>query len=430
MKKINLLPADSYIVINKTILTEVDKKNLINLYEPIIGPLPISLYLTLWSDLDKSETMSIDYTHHHLMTFLKTKLDDIKEAREALEAVGLIKTYLKQDKDINHYIYELFSPISAYEFFNHPVLNIVLYNNLGENEYKQLLKNYKKTISRYDDYEEISSKLNETFKSTVGNMFNNDDVKLKTEAKSEISSLIDFDMLEASIPNKILSDKALNKRMKDLINSLAFIYNLDTLKLSEILRLTIDENGMINKESLIKEVRKYYEYNNGGSLPTLIYRTQPEYLKSPEGDLSNKGKMIYIFENTTPYDFLKSKYKNNNPTSSDLKILEFLAVDLGMTPAVINVLIDYILRINDNKLNKRFIEPVAAQWTRLGIKTAPAAMNQAAKEFKKKPKKESNSKVEVKIPTWFNKEIKNDDEITAEEKAELEALEASLKEFR
>ena len=156
MKKISLLPADSYIVINKTILTEVDKKNLINLYEPIIGPLPISLYLTLWSDLDKSETMSIDYTHHHLMTFLKTKLDEIKEAREALEAVGLIKTYVKKDTDINHYIYELFSPISAYEFFNHPVLNIVLYNNLGENEYKALVKNYKKNISRYDDYEEIN----------------------------------------------------------------------------------------------------------------------------------------------------------------------------------------------------------------------------------------------------------------------------------
>ncbi len=429
MKKISLLPADSYIVINKTILTEVDKKNLINLYEPIIGPLPISLYLTLWSDLDKSETMSIDYTHHHLMTFLKTKLDDIKEAREALEAVGLIKTYIKKDTDINHYIYELFSPISAYEFFNHPVLNIVLYNNLGENEYKALVKNYKKNISRYDDYEEISSKLNETFKSTIGNMFNNDDVKAKEDAKTEISNLIDFDLLESSIPNKVLSDKALNKRMKDLINSLAFIYNLDTLKLSEIIRLTIDENGMINKDNLIKEIRKYYEYNNSGSLPTLIYRTQPDYLKTPEGDISNKGKMIYIFENTTPYDFLKSKYKNNNPTSSDLKLLEYLAIDLGMTPAVINVLIDYILRINDNKLNKKFLEPVAAQWTRLGIKTAPSAMKEAAKDFKKKTKKDIQ-KEGVKIPTWFNSNIIKDDNITEEEKLELEALEAALKEFR
>ena len=239
-----------------------------------------------------------------------------------------------------------------------------------------------------------------------------------------IDSLIDFDMLMESIPNKVLSDKALNKRMRELINSLAFIYNLDTLKLSEIIRLTIDNNGMINRDLLIKEVRKYYEYNNGGTLPTLIYRTQPDYLKSPEGNLSNKGKMIYIFENTSPYDFLRSKYKNNNPTPRDLKLLEYLAIDLEMTPAVINVLIDYTLRINDNKLTKGFVETIAGQWVRLGIKTATAAMKQAEKEYKKRPKKEI--KKETVLPSWFNNKIK-DEEISEEEKAELEEL---LKEFR
>lgn len=424
MQKLSLLPADSYIVVNKSILTEVDKRNLINLYEPIVGPLPISLYLTLWSDLDKSETMSKDFTHHHLMTFLKTKLESIKEAREALEAVGLLRTYIKKDADINHYIYELYSPISAYEFFNHPIFNIVLYNNIGEGEYNNLIKFYKKPSFKYDDFEEVSSKLNDTFKSSVGNIFNNEDIKDKNALKVQIDSLIDFDMLMESIPNSVLSSKALNKRMRELINSLAFIYNLDTLKLSEIIRLTIDENGMINKDLLIKEVRKYYEYNNGGSLPTLIYRTQPDYLKAPEGNISNKGKMIYIFENTSPYDFLKSKYKNNNPTSRDLKLLEYLAIDLGMTPAVINVLIDYVLRINNNKLVKAFVETIAGQWTRMGIKTASSAMAEAEKEYKKRPKKEQIK--EEKLPVWFNKDNKSDS-ISLEEKEELESL---LKEFK
>ena len=420
MRKISLLPADSYTVINKTLLTDLDKKNLINLYEPIVGCLAISLYLTLWSDLDKTETISKDFTHHHLMTFLKAKLDYIKEARESLEAVGLIKTYIKQDKDINHYIYELYSPISAYDFFNHPVLNVVLYNNIGENEYKTLVKSYRKITTKYDDYEDISCKLNKTFKSTLGNGFNAEEIKAKEEAKINIGSLIDFDLLRESIPNNILNDKALNKRSKELINSLAFVYNLDTIKLSEILRLTIDENGMINKESLVKEVRKYYEYNNGGSLPTLIYRTQPDYLKSPEGNLSNKGKMIYIFENTSPYDFLRSKYKNNNPAPRDLKLLEYLAIDLNMTPAVINVLIDYVLRINDNKLTKSYVETIAGQWTRLGIKTATGAMTQAEKEYKKTSKKEI--KKEVKVPVWFNNQPQKEEELPDEEKKALESL--------
>src|SRR5574344_1199519 len=138
--------------------------------------------------------------------------------------------------------------------------------------------------------------------------------------------------------------------------------------MSELIRITIDDNGLINKDLLQKEVRKNYEYNNGGSLPTLIYRTQPDFLKTPDGDTSNKGKMVYIFENTTPYDFLRSKYKVGTPTARDLKLLEYLATDLSMPPAVINVLIDYILRINDNKLNKAYVETIAGQWTRIGIK--------------------------------------------------------------
>lgn len=424
MNEITLLPADNYVVVNKTILTDNDKVNLINLYEPIVGPLAISLYLTLWSDLDRTLTFSDSYNHHHLMTFLKSNLNDIKEARSALEALGLIKTYYKEGDNINYYIYELYSPISAYEFFNHPILNIVLYNNLGVNEYNNLIKSYKKVNFKYDDYKDISSKLNDTFKSSAYNNFNNENIKNKNSNKPKLDNLIDFDVLKESIPNKVLGNNAFNKKTKELINNLAFIYNLDTLKVSEILRLTIDENGLINKDLFIKEVRKYYEYNNGGSLPTIIYRTQPEHLKSPEGDLSSAGKMVYIFENTTPYDFLKSKYKNNNPTPRDLKLLEYLALELNMPPAVINVLIDYVLRISDNKLNKAYVETIAGQWTRLGIKTAREAMNQAKKEYKKKPKKEINKN--VKLPTWFDNEQK-DINVSEEEKKEIEAL---LKEFK
>lgn len=87
----NLLPADTYIVENSTILTEIDKKVIINLYEPIIGSNSVSLYLTLWSDLDKMELISSNYTHHHLMTILKSNLETIKMAAELGENVALAK---------------------------------------------------------------------------------------------------------------------------------------------------------------------------------------------------------------------------------------------------------------------------------------------------------------------------------------------------
>ena len=67
MKNITILPADTYTVINKTILNDTDKKLITMLYQPIIGYTAASLYFTLIDDLDSIQIMSNDLTHYHLM---------------------------------------------------------------------------------------------------------------------------------------------------------------------------------------------------------------------------------------------------------------------------------------------------------------------------------------------------------------------------
>ena len=378
------------------------------------------LYLTLWSDLDRLEIMSKDFTHHHLMSILKCSLEMIKQAREALEAVGLMKTYYKEG-DINSYVYELYSPLSASEFFNNPILNIVLYNNVGEEEYHSLKKMYRKVNVDLKDYQDITKPMNETFESTNMPIV---EVRSRETLPLNIESEIDFDFIISSIPKGILNEKAINKKMKELIINLAFIYDLDTLKIVELIRTSLNEKGMIERDTLRKNARKYYQFKSG-ALPTLVYRTQPEYLKTPVGDTSRKGRIIGVFENTSPYDFLKSKYHGANPTSRDLKLLEMLMIDLELNPAVVNVLIDYVLKKNNNKLNGNYVETVAGQWKRAGVKTAREAMDLAEKEHKKMrkstDKKSSKAMREAPVPIWFDKQIEKS-EISEEEAKELEEL--------
>ena len=92
MKDLNLSPADTYIVINKSIMNNDDRTILTMLYQPLIGPLAIMLYFSLWSDLDRSELMSTEHTHHHLATNMQISLNEILDARKKLEAIGLLKT--------------------------------------------------------------------------------------------------------------------------------------------------------------------------------------------------------------------------------------------------------------------------------------------------------------------------------------------------
>ena len=90
------LPADTYIVVNKSIINDEDRTILTMLYQPIIGPLPIILYFSLWADLDKIELMSTEYTHHHLLANMQMSLNEIVENRKKLEAIGLLKTFIKK----------------------------------------------------------------------------------------------------------------------------------------------------------------------------------------------------------------------------------------------------------------------------------------------------------------------------------------------
>lgn len=244
------------------------------------------------------------------------------------------------------------------------------------------------------------------------------------------SEVIDFSLLLSSLPKDLVSEKTFNKRTRELINSLAFVYGFDTLKMCELLRLVINENGIIDKEALRINAMKYYRFNNSGSLPTLVSKDDKDKDKGLASDMSNRGKMLYIFENTTPYDFLRSKYHGADPTPRDLKLIEYLAVDLGLDKSVINVLIDYCLKSNDNKLTKAYVETIAGQWKRLDIKTAEEAMRTAEKEHKKNKKLTTTSRskpvTEVKTPQWFDE--KNDiKEVSDEDKNELENM---LKEFK
>lgn len=423
-----VLPADSYIVVNKSIITEVDKKILVDLYQPIIGNSAVSLYLTLLNDLEKNSFVTGELTHHHLLSVMQISLEDIVKSREKLEGIGLVKTYVKKGS-VNNYVYALYAPVSASEFLNHPILNMVLYNNVGKLEYKKIVDSYKLPRIVLKDYEDISLKFDDVFTSvTVNSFFNNDNIVSKKKGEILFKDIVDFELLISGLDSNMINEKAFNKDVRNLINNLSFLYNIDISTMQSLIRTCINEKGMIDKDLLRKGARNFYQFENSGNLPTIVHYSQPEYLKSPVGDGSKRGKMIYTFENTNPYQFLKSKYKNGKVVARDLQIIENLLLDLKLSPGVVNVLLDYCLRVNNKKLNKNYIETIASHWKRLGIETVPEAMNACIKEHKKSSKKavsSSKKKQEEKVPDWFDQTI--DKKKNEEEEKELANLISNYK---
>lgn len=420
---VSVLPADTFIVVNKTTLSDNDRNLLILLYQPIVGSLAISLYYTLWSYLDKSELLSNEWTHHHILRDMMISNSELIDAKTKLEGIGLIKTYVKKG-NINNYAYEIYSPISASEFINNPILNMALFNAVGKLEYERIIGYFKIPKINLKEYEDVTSKFSDVFSFSNVPLTDNIiyDIKKSNYRKLEILSKIDINTILSLISDELLNKKSLTKETKDFLYKISYIYNYDNDDMIELIRNSISDKHTIDKKLLQENANKYYRYDNMGKLPSIIYKNQPEYLRKESLDTSNRSKMIHLFETTSPYDFINSKYKTGNPTSSDLSIISYLLIDLNLKPGVVNVLVDYVLKINNNKLIKSFVEVIAAQWSKSGIETVEQAMTIAEAEYKKKKKSitKSTTKKVTETPSWFNKEIQ-EEHATEEEIKKLES---------
>ena len=423
----NILPADTYIVFNKAFIENREKDILVSLYQPIIGISAINLYLTLTNDLSSNNIESEKLNHQHLMNLMLVNLETIIEARERLEAIGLLKTFYRSDS-INNYIYVLYAPLSANEFLNHPILNVVLYNNLGKMEYEKIVSKYKTKKIITKDYEDITVTFDKVFTPVNGYNYENLDIVDEKTRKLEINGNVDINLIISGIPNRMTSPKCFNKDTINLIINLAFLYKIDNINMQGLVRNAINEKGLIDKDELINAARNYYQFENNGKLPTLIYNKQPDYLKEPTGSNAKLSQIIYTFENLSPIEFLRKLYNNAEPTIRDKKIIDSLMINQKLSPGVINVLIDYSLRMNNMKLNKDFVEAIAGQWKRLNIETVKEAMDIAKKEHKKirkqipiKKEYQNTNKDQV-LPEWFDKNIE-------ENKENIEELVEILKDF-
>ena len=249
------------------------------------------------------------------------------------------------------------------------------------------------------------------------------DLSSKEKLDVMIEEVVDFNFILSGMP-KIFNSKSLNPNLRKLINSLAYLYNFDNVTLLSILKDSLDERGLIDEKELKKNCKNYYSFENN-SAPKLIYKTRNN-IKSNVEVKDLKKKMIECFECNTPYNFLKAKYGGSKPTNKDISLIESLLVDQELNPGVVNVLVDYVLRTNSNKLNKNLVEAIASQWKMSNINTVKDAMLKAEEEYKKinsyKNKQKNIKEVQKEsLPIWYGKNIKKE-EMSQEEINELQDL--------
>jgi replication initiation and membrane attachment protein len=451
-----LLPIDRYKVASDGLIHGYDQKIITFLYQPLIGSFAYSLYMTLWAELEENRLWSESNTHHSLMNFLNTNLKEIYSARQKLEAIGLVKTYVKIEEGIRSFVYELKPPLNPEQFFLDGMLNIYLYQKIGKKQYSRLKRFFSdvKLPHVNQQYKDITTSFQDVFSSASPESLQQFHQGALTEMDlSEDQSFIgrhdaktiqisannfNFELLFAGLKENFILEEWFTPKVREAIVNLAFLYNIDVLQMQGILLSAVDSDG-ISIEELRKAARDWYQFQHKDQLPLLVDKVQPEMLKTQKTEPKTKEeKLKHYFETTSPRVFLMDISGGGEPSKSDLQIVEDIMFHQQLTPAVVNVLIHVVLIKTDMKLTKGYAEKIASHWARKGIKTVEEAMDVALKEQRQyiewasgKKSKKTNDKKVVRtelLPDWFNADETNTSAEQLEDTKEAEDKKRSLEE--
>jgi len=81
-------------------------------------------------------------------------------------------------------------------------------------------------------------------------------------------------------------------------------------------------------------------------------------------------------------------------------LVEWLFIDQQMPSGVVNVLVDYVLKVSDGRLPKQLVEKIAGEWQRKEINTTKKAVAQVKKVLCAQKKRETEKKMPAAQTTY------------------------------
>ncbi|WP_026693694.1 replication initiation and membrane attachment family protein [Peribacillus kribbensis] len=454
-----ILPVDRYQVSANGLLHSYDKRVLALLYQPLIGPVCLSLYLTLWSEIEDKRLWSQSSSHHALMSAMAVNLKEIYEARIKLEGIGLMKVWRKKEGEENSFIYELMPPLSPDQFFTDGMLNIYLYKKVGKLQYSKLKATFSDQRIPHQEYENVTKSFQEIFVSSHAESLylseeaeddigQQDDTRFISRPEPEpikgFEDYFDFELLLSGLKDSFIPKKAFTSRVRETVAKLSFLYGIDTLHMKNLLLDAIDPSDEIDLDELRKGARDWYQIEYHEQLPSLSSKVQPPQLQTQLSEPKTpEEEYIRYLETVSPRQRLIDLSGGAEPSKSDLQIVEDILLNQKLTPGVVNVLIDYVMIKTDMKLSRSYVEKIAGHWARKDVKTVRDAMELAKSEHRqyqswaseKKTKKSTGKKpirTEI-VPDWLKNEDMNENQ-KEQPDGELEErkrkLEERLKKFQ
>jgi replication initiation and membrane attachment protein len=356
MSKLNL--SDFYKINKVSEVTDLDKKTLTLLYEPFIGHVSLSLYLTLL------ELSPLGENKEHQLSFLAKQVDitinDLDLAFKRLDATGLIRRYVQKDDEYNHYRIDLYAPLDPHNFFDDYLFTTLLRKYVGDEQFLELQSLF--TLSTAANGE---NEITKSFLDVYGASINEDDYieqlpNFSSGRKSaELEFSFDIEKFQNYLQKKYhISKDSLDAKQLNKIQRIATLHHFNEQKMASEVSHIYDPNAHkgtnIDFPTLIDNLRTQHLFDklhkNTGK--TKIF---PKILK---GD-SNNVELSNMMETMDPVDFLCSLLNVDELPKVNANLIENLSTKYYLSNAAINALLFWVSINNNGNIYSNYVEAFA-----------------------------------------------------------------------
>ena len=362
---------------------------LFGLYQPILGIYAISLYMTLYTEGLNQKSQE---THSRLITLLNMDIKDFEIARARLEEFMLLRVYQEEQENRSNYIYVIHAPLPAESFFASKVLMNRFVEVVGQKHAELTIQKLSPVHLPINGYKNITKKVSyKSYNQDIDHTVVYHKVLPRYQFDLEGTEInFDYEHFFATTSPLVYPTELRTQGNLMLIGKLATVYGLSVDRMRVLVSRSINIDKMTFDEEKLK---------------LLAEKSKPDI---------TSAKDIYALP---PVSFLQAKQNGAEVSLADRKILEDLSLKMHFSPEVINIMIEYILKRSQNRLVKQFVDMVAGEWARDGVKTREDAIKETQK---KNPK--WNKTIEKALPEYLKEEPQEEVKVSKEDLKEVQNL--------
>ena len=415
---------DTFFVQLTELISEVDLKVLSTLYRPLLGSKAFGLYHALYLMTPNYPFESLETFHADLFAECDLGIMDFLEARKKLEALGLLRVFVKQEDETQTFIYRVEKPMSYHAFLKDDMLSLMLLDRVGQRRFERLIQELPQRATLPKDFTETTRQFVEVYQPS----------RLGVSAKPDVIQTLQQDLSQTQ-PKQFLQPETFDwahfeqlmgrYHLEDgylltLKNELLAIhqqYGFDELTMRNYLANYIDyttnqielkkfKYALVNRPIQIVESQKQIEQDTPAN-----EREETLNMEGLHSLNEQERTLVYSSNQYAPMEFLEAikADKKGSVVITEKWAIEKLVKQSGLPNNVINILIHYLLSVQ----NKPTFEEITAfkianDWSQSGVKTPVDALNRTKKTYHEKQNKPQNQGIQYNNKSYNNKPVRKE----------------------